>query len=62
MNKMSKGERKNNNKLLKTMFEKCAADMLDLTNYFLAYNKLISSVMEILISILKMTPVHGKKL
>ena len=46
MNKMSKGERKNNNKLLKTMFEKSAADMLDLTNYFLAYNKLISSVME----------------
>ena len=46
MNKMSKGERKNNNKLLKTMFEKCTADMQDLSNYFLAYNKLISSVME----------------
>jgi len=46
MIKISKAERKNNNILLKTEFEKCTADMQDLSNYFLAYNKLISSVME----------------
>jgi hypothetical protein len=44
--KISKAEKKSNNILLKKRFEKCTADMQDLSNYFLAYNKLMSSVME----------------
>ena len=44
--KISKAEKQVNNKLLMKKFEKCTAEMQDLSNYFLAYNKLITSVME----------------
>ena len=44
--KISKAEKKSNNNSLKERFEKCTENMQDLSNYFLAYNKLMSSVME----------------